>query len=100
MSTSEPTQAAQTYAVRLIHEYEGDRVRLVAQQLVEIAITGFDIARVKHPDYYVDTRDEADWTLARAPAREAFAASAEVFPEQPGEPISRIGVVEPRGPSL
>lgn len=84
-------------AMRLIFEYEGDEVRLVTQQPVETVVTGFDIAQVQSPGYYVDARDTDGQTVARVPARNAFATSAEVFPEQPGEPITRVDVPEPRG---
>ena len=87
-----PTQPA----VRLLFEYDGTDVRLVAEQPVEMAITGFDIARSVESGYYVEVRDAEEATLARLPARGAFAASAEVFPEQHGEPITRIDV-EPKG---
>jgi hypothetical protein len=97
MSTSDPTQSATTRAVRLIFEYEGDKVRLVSEQPVEMAVTGFDLARVEHPGYYVDIRDAMNRPLARVPVRNAFVTSAEVFPEQPGEPITRVDVAEPRG---
>ena len=83
-------------AVRLLFEYDGDDVRLVAEQPVEMAITGFDIAQAAKPGYYVEVRDAEEAMLARLPARNAFAASAEVFPEQHGEEITRIDV-EPKG---
>jgi hypothetical protein len=86
-----------TLAMRLIFEYEGDQVRLVSQQPVDVAITGFDIARAQHPGWYVDTRDATGRALARVPARNAFSGSAEVFPEQHGEPITRVDIAKPRG---
>ena len=97
MAMNDSSQPAPTRAMRLIFEYEGNQVRLVSQQPVEMAITGSDIARVEHPGYYVDTRDTSGRTLARVPARTAFSASVEVFPEKPGEPISRVDVAQPRG---
>jgi hypothetical protein len=84
-------------ALRLIFEYEGDRVRLVSQQDVDVAITGFDLPDVHPPGYYVDSRDAANQTLARVAARDAFGSSAEVFPQQPGDPITRVNVEQPRG---
>lgn len=90
-------QPISTLAVRLIFEYEGDQVRLVSQQPVDVAITGFDITRTQRAGYYVDTRDAAGRTLARVPVRHGFSSSAEVFPEQPGEPIRRVDVAKPRG---
>src|SRR5262245_1280796 len=97
MAMHESSQPAPTRAMRLIFEYEGNQVRLVSQQPVEMAITGSDLARVEHPGYYVDTRDASDRTLARVPARNAFSASVEVFPEKPGEPIARVDVLQQRG---
>ena len=82
MAMNESSQPAPTRAMRLIFEYEGNQVRLVSQQPVEMAITGSDIAKVEHPGYYVDTRDARDRTLARVPARNAFSASVEVFPRK------------------
>jgi hypothetical protein len=84
-------------SVRLIFEYEGDRVRLVSQMPVDLAVTGFDLPHLDHPGYYVDARDANDATLARVPARNAFVGSAEVFPEKPGEPIHRIDVPQQKG---
>lgn len=83
-------------AVRLLFEYEGTEVRLVARQPVEMAVTGFDIAREAMTGHFVEVRDGEDAMLARLPARGAFADSAEVFPEQPGDPITRVAV-EPKG---
>jgi hypothetical protein len=84
-------------AVRLIFEYEGEDVRLVAQQPVDVAVPGFDLAQVPHPGHYVETRTAADKPLSRVPVRGAFATSAEVFPEQPGEAITRVDVAQPSG---
>ena len=84
-------------SMRLIFEYDGDDVRLVMQQPVDMLITGFDIARTQRSGYYVDTRDAAGRTPARVPARGAFHESVEVFPETHGEPITRLEVPQPRG---
>ena len=97
MNTHRTTPPAPTRAVRLIFEFEGEQLRLVSQQPVTMAITGFDLAQAQQAGYYVDTRDANGQTLARVPARDAFAASAEVFPEQPGEPITRVDIAQPRG---
>lgn len=84
-------------SVRLIFEYEDDRVRLVSQQPVEMVVIGVDQSQVDQPGYHVESRDANDKTLARVPARTAFQRSVEVFPERPGEPITRVDVDQPKG---
>ncbi len=97
MATSNAPPPGPVRSLRLIFEYEGDRVRLVSQQPVDVAVTGFDLPQADHPGYYVDSRDSNERTLARVPARNAFAGSVEVFPEKPGEPITRHDVAQPKG---
>ncbi len=97
MPSNDATDGAPTLAMRLIFEYDGEEVRLVSQQPVDVAVTGFDISRTQRAGYYVETRNATGQALARVPAREAFSGSAEVFPEQPGEPISRVDVQKPHG---
>lgn len=84
-------------AVRLIFEYEGDEVRLVAQEPVDMAVPGFDLAPVPQAGHYVETRTADDEPLSRVPVREAFLTSAEVFPEEPGGAITRVDIAEPKG---
>lgn len=84
-------------AIRLIFEFEDDDVRLVSQQRVDVAVTGFDISSRPKPGHYVELRDSEGGVVSRVPARAAFAASAEVFPEEPGEPITRVDVEHPSG---
>ena len=86
-----------TKAVRLIFEYDGDQVRLVSQQPVEVALTDADLVQPDSPGFFVDVRDNGGRTLARATARGAFAGSVEVFPEKPGEPFQRVDVARPKG---
>src|SRR6185295_16037141 len=82
--------------MRLIFEYEGDQLRLVMHQPVDISITEPDFHGSRE-GYYLDTRDAAERTLSRVPIRSAFLGSLEVFPEHAGEPISRVDVERPRG---
>ena len=83
-------------AVRLIFEHEGDQLRLVAQQQVEMVVA--DIATGSDaPGYYLDARDSGERTLARVAAPAAFSSSMEVFPERHDEPIARISTPGRRG---
>ncbi|MEU1013548.1 MULTISPECIES: hypothetical protein [unclassified Streptomyces] len=91
-----PQQTPTARAVRLIFEYEGDSVRLVSQQPVDAVISGFDAHPEVRPGNFVETRDDKGRRLARVPARGAFRESAEVFPEDHSEPITRVDV-EARG---
>ena len=76
-------------AVRLIFEYEGDTVRLVYQEPVDVAIPRFPPTD-QRADHFVETRDDAGALLARIPVRGGFVQSAEVFPEDHSEEITRI----------
>ena len=90
-------QAPPAPAMRLIFEYDGDVVRLISQQPVDMVVTGADLAQVHAPGTFVDARDSANRTLARVHARGMSDGSAEVFPEQPGGAIVRVAVERPRG---
>jgi hypothetical protein len=84
-------------ATRLIFEYDGDEVRLVSQQPVDMAVTGADLAQEYTAGTFVDARDAANRTLVRVHARGMSDGTAEVFPEKPGEPILRVKLDRPRG---
>ena len=84
-------------AMRLIFEYDGDTVRLVSQQPVDMAITGADLAQAHGVGTFVDARDASNRTVARVPARGVPEHMVEVFPEQPGQPIVHVRVERPRG---
>ena len=84
-------------ATRLIFEVDGDDITLLSQQPVDVAITGTDLAQSASAGVYVDARDAGNRTLARVPARAAIERHAEVFPENPGDPIRRVDVERPKG---
>lgn len=98
---SEPDESATPpgSAVRFIFEYDGDDVRLVSQQRVDVAVTGFDLPQERSlaPGHYVEVRGPGGVPLAAVPVRGELGSSLEVFPEQPGEPITRTDVAHPRG---
>ena len=83
--------------VRLVFEYDGDQVRLVAQQPVEMTAAADDAEPVDRPGFYVDARDSSERTLARVAARGAFSGTREVFPERHDQPITRMDVAERKG---
>jgi hypothetical protein len=62
-----------------------------------MVVSDTDASVPDHPAHFVDIRDAANKTLARVAARSAFAASAEVFPERPGDPITRVDIPVPKG---
>ncbi|MHA7140564.1 hypothetical protein ACX80T_03415 [Arthrobacter sp. Sr33] len=84
-------------AIRLIFEYDGDDVRLILQQPVDVAVTGFDAHPEVRAGRYAEVRDADDAPLTRVPVRTSDLHSAEVFPETPGEPITRVQVQRPTG---
>jgi hypothetical protein len=84
-------------AIRFIFEYEGDRLRLVTQQNVDMVVAEVDQSTDRSAGYYLDARDSGERTLARVAAHGAFSQSAEVFPERHDEPISRVDTPQQRG---
>lgn len=90
--SGEPTPGA----VRLIFEYEGDQVRLVSQQPVDMTVVPPGPEEVDRVGHFVETRDRAGARISRIPVHGGFQDSAEVFPENPEEPITRVDA-EPRG---
>ena len=82
-------------AVRLIFEYDGDTVRLVSQTPVDIDVPDLPPAE-ESADHFVESRSDAGTVLARVPVRGAFSQSAEVFPENHDEEITRVETA-PRG---
>ena len=95
--SSEGSRFQPRRAIRFIFEYEGDQLRLVTQQAVDLVLDEARAREADAPGYYLDARDAAGRTLARVAARGAFARSTEVFPERHDAPISRIDVQPERG---
>ncbi len=87
----------QSAAVRLIFEYDGDAIRLVSQQRVDVAVTGFDVAPEVRSGHFVEVRGAGGEGLSRVPIRAAFDDSVEVFPADHREPITRVPRTERTG---
>jgi len=92
----EPQQSRRG-SVRLIFEYDGDDIRLVHQQPVDMAISGLDTPREVLPGKHVEVRAADELVISRVPIRADLSASAEVFPESPDEPITRVDLPEAKG---
>jgi hypothetical protein len=76
-------------AIRLIFEYDGDRVRVVQQTPVDIEPSSLLVAKGESEGVFVEVRDAGDRTLARVPAPHALSPSLETFPERHDQPITR-----------
>lgn len=87
--------ASSAAAIRLIFEYEGDTVRLVFNEPVDVEIAHFTPTE-QPADHFVETRNDEGALLARVPVPGAFVQSMEVFPEDHKEEISRVDT-EARG---
>lgn len=94
---TDPSPPPGPTAVRLIFEYEGDQVRLIHQQPVDVAISGFDLALGPVPGHHIEVRGPQEELFSRVPVRDAMTASREVFPENPQDPIVRVDLPEARG---
>jgi hypothetical protein len=94
--SNQPTESVEEpgQAVRLIVEYDGDRLSLVSQQPVSMAVTGFDLEQAHGlaPGPYAEVRDGEGGTLVYVPIRDALSTSVEVFPDEPGGEITRTTV--------
>lgn len=76
-------------AIRLIFEYDADRVRIVQQTPVDIAPSSLPVTKGEGVGVFVDVRDVDNRTLARVPAPHALSPSLEIFPERHDQPITR-----------
>ncbi|MBC6446078.1 hypothetical protein [Actinokineospora xionganensis] len=94
---TEPSPSGEPTAVRLLFEYEGDEVRLLLQQPVDVAVSGFDLPREHVVGNHVEVRDANEEMLSRVPIRSGMDTSVEVFPEDPNEPITRADVPRAQG---
>jgi hypothetical protein len=81
--------SARAAGVRLIFEYEGDTVRLVSQVPVDVDVASFSAAEASSA-HFVETRNDQGAVLTRVPVHGAFVQSAEVFPEDHTQEITRV----------
>jgi hypothetical protein len=88
---------AEARAVRLIVEYDGDDVRLVSQQEVDVAVPAAGVSPLQPGALAVETRTEQDAAVDRVEVPLPDVGSAEVFPEDPAGRIERVDVDRPAG---
>jgi hypothetical protein len=88
--------SAEAQSTRLIFSYEGDSVRLIDQIPVNVFVPDEQPDSFP-PGYYVDGRNTLNQRVARVKAPNAFVTSAEVFPEQHSEAITRVTLPVSKG---
>lgn len=91
------TAPASSPAIRLIFEFDGDRVRVVQQTPVDMAAAALPLSSPDQPGVFVDVRDASSRTLARVNAPNALSSSIEAFPEGHDQQFSRSDVAKPSG---
>jgi len=78
-------------AMRLTFSYDGDDVKLISQQRTEMMVPPSDPLKGyrKHKGFWAELKNERDKTLYRHVMHNPTRNDAEVFPETPGQSISR-----------
>jgi hypothetical protein len=84
-------------AIRLIFEYEADRVRLVQRTPVDVDLPALPPTTGGDGGVFVEVRDAGGRTLARVPAPHAMSSSLETFPERHDQPITRTDLPRATG---
>jgi hypothetical protein len=86
-------------AWRLTFEYEGDDVRVVSQERVDMLAPPDDEELLNHgrAGYWVEVRDEENEVLYQQVIHDPIKTDAEVFPEDPSQPIQRVPLERPKG---
>ena len=78
-------------AMRLTFSYDGDDVKLISQQRAEMMVPPSDPLKGyrKHKGFWAELKNERNKTLYRHVMHNPTRNDAEVFPETPGQTISR-----------
>lgn len=77
-------------SVRMIFEYDGEDLRLVSQQRVDVVVTGYEFENAPREGVMAEVRTAEGDVLSRVPVPQAAERSVEVFPETPDERIVRV----------
>src|SRR5262245_21037123 len=78
-------------AMRLTFSYEGNKVKLISQQRIDMIVPSTDAVKGygKHKGFWAELRSGGDKTLYRTVMHNPTKNDAEVFPGTPNEGISR-----------
>jgi hypothetical protein len=77
-------------AMRLTFSYDGDDVKLLSQQRIEMTVPSSDSMKsYKQRGFWAELKSGSDKTLYRTVMHNPTKNDAEVFPETPGDVISR-----------
>ena len=90
-SRAKSTPPGAVKAMRLTFSYDGDDVKLISQQRAEMMVPPSDPLKGygKHKGFWAELKNERDKTLYRHVMHNPTRNDAEVFPETPGQSISR-----------
>ena len=93
------TDLPPTAAWRITFEYDGDDVRVVSQERVEMLAPpdDEDLLSLGEAGYWVEVRGDDDSVLYRQVVHDPIKTDAEVFPEDPSQPIERVQLDRPQG---
>jgi hypothetical protein len=85
------TSSESNKAMRLTFSYDGDDVKLLSQQRTEMTVPPSDAVKGygKYKGFWAELRSGTDKTLYRSVMHNPTKNDAEIFPETPGESISR-----------
>lgn len=98
-SKESKTSPQSNKAMRLTFSYDGDDVKLLSQQRTEMIVPTSDAVKGygTHKGFWAELRSGSDKTLYRTVMHNPTKNDAEVFPESPGEVISRVPAPKRRG---
>lgn len=94
--SKEPDPGPVPGSMRLIFEYDGDEIHLISRQAVDMALTGAQLPLEDRAGTVAEVRDASNRALASVPIT-GMQTTAEVFPENPADPIMRVALEHPKG---
>ena len=98
-STGPPAEQQGRGAIRLIFEYDGDEIRLISRQHVDMLVPPTDALEgyEGQQGFWTEVRDTDGNTLHRQILTDPIRRDAEAFSDDPAQSISRVPVERPAG---